>query len=408
MNNSKLKKSIIVEVSIVRVIVIICQLIFLKVYTHYTSLYELGIYYFLFTISYSLNAFVLVPLDYYQQSQLYRIKNENKSLKSFYSINKIVFKITSIILITTCVVTFSIQRQLWFVPAIIILLALSTYFVNLIRGILNNLERRRQATYTLLFEITNKLIFFFLLIQFFKPSACVILGSMLSASLLSLVLLFVLAIKLPEYRFSERAVFKLREIFHFAYPISIGAVINWIQLQSYSLFLVPLGFVEAVGIFGTLSNIGSTGMNACSTVFAQLYVPNLYNSNGLYIRTYVKNAILLILLVFAGSIFLSGTIVTLATKASLLHYSKIILYGILTEGGNFLIGCLTIYLTIHHLTKSTLKMSIVGLMLFLVTFLFIYLLHIVTPYTLGIPMILTQFVISGGLFLLVNKNLKHA
>ena len=406
MSDSALQKKTIAEVAFVRILVVICQLIFLKAYTHYTSLYELGIYYFIFTISYSLNAFLLVPLDYFQQSQLYRLKKEGFSLRSFYGINQLIAKIAAVLLILSVAVCFFIKPQYCLSILMVIALALSTYGVNMLRGIINNLERRRQAIYTLLFETVCKILIFLLFVHLFKPSAYLIVCAMLSASLLALSMLFLLVKSLPEYKLQQRVVFAKTEVFNFAYPISIGAVINWIQLQSYALILVPLGFVEVVGIYGTLANVGSSGMNACSTVFSQLFVPNIYKSNGGYVKTYLRNALLAIVFVFTVSAFLSPIIVGLLTKAGFVPYSKVILFGILLEAGNFLISGLTIYLTIYNLTKTTIKVSLIGLCVLFLSFATLYLMHNINVYTLGIPMVLSQAAISLGLFFIVNKTYK--
>jgi O-antigen/teichoic acid export membrane protein len=402
----KVKKKTMVEIAIVRVIVVICQLIFLKIYTHYTSLYELGIYIFLFTISYALNAFVLVPLDYFQQSKLYKLREEGYSLKSFYPINKLVLLFGLVILTISCLVCLFINPALCFLAWLIIFLAISTYMVNLLRGFINNFEHRRKAIYSLLFETVCKILFLLLYIHFFQSSAKIILWAMLSASLLSFTVLFLLVKMLDEYKLENKTTFILKDIFSFAFPISIGAVTNWIQLQSYSLVLVPLGFVEAVGIFGTIANVGSSGMNACSTVFSQLFVPTIYKSHGRYINTYLRNALLAIGFVLIFSTFASKIIIELLTKKDFAHYSMVIIYGILTEAGNFIISANIIYLTIYNLTKSTTKMSVAGLTVFFFSFILLYLFKNINVYTVGLPMALSQLAISTGLYILVYKNLK--
>jgi O-antigen/teichoic acid export membrane protein len=400
------KKKIMAEVAIVRVFVVICQLIFLKIYTHYTSLYELGIYIFLFTISYSLNAFVLVPLDYFQQSKLYKLREDSYSLKSYYPLNKLVLLFGLTILITSCSICLFINPAFCFLAFLVICLSISTYFVNLLRGFINNFEHRRKAIYSLLFETTFKVLFLLIYIHFFRSSAKTILSAMFSASLLTFIVLFYLLNMLDEYRNDKRLVISLKSVFSFSAPISIGAVTNWIQLQSYSLILVPLGFVEAVGIFGTLANVGSSGMNACSTVFSQLFVPTIYKSHGKYINTYLRNALLAIVFVLVFSTFSSKIIVELLTKKYFSSYSLVIVYGILTEAGNFIISACIIYLTIHNLTKSTTKVSLSGLVVFFLSFFFMYLCKNINVYTLGIPMVLTQIAIGASLYFLVLKNLK--
>lgn len=407
MSEGGLKKKTMAEVAVIRILAVVCQLIFLKSYTNYTSVYELGIYYFLFATSYSLNAFVLVPLDYFQQSQLYRLKTEGISLKSFYSVNKLVVKIVGSLLALSCLVALFIKPQVCFNILMIISLSFSTYGVTMMRGLINNLERRRQAIYTLLFETMCKIGIFYLLLHLFKPSAYLIFGAMLSASIICFITLFIMVTRLPEYKTERTIAFTNSEMFNFSYPISIGAVTNWLQLQSYTVVLVPLGFVEVAGIFATIANVGASGMNACSTVFSQLFIPNIYKTNGSYIKTYVRNALLAVAFVLTVSALLSDFIVGLLTKPELVHYSKVILYGILNEAGNFVIGSLTIYLTIKKLTKMSVKMSVMALVALFISFGLLYIFNIINVYTLGIPMFLTQLIISVGLFVIVYKTEKQ-
>ncbi|OAQ38797.1 hypothetical protein A5893_12165 [Pedobacter psychrophilus] len=393
------------EVSGMRILVVILQLVFLKIYSNYTSVYELGIYYFLFTLSYSLNAFLLVPLDYFQQSQLYDLKSSNYSLKSFFKINVWVIKLILLILIFGVILCLFIMPAYVYVLPIITILALSTYVVNLLRGISNNLERRRIAIYTLLLETILKSIIFYTLQYFWHPSAIIILIAVLLSSLITLSILCILIKRFDEYESSEIHIFEARDVIKFSYPISIGAVVNWIQLQGYRMILVPLGLVEVVGIYGTVANVGTSGMSALSTVYSQLFVPNLYKSQGKYIKTYLQYALATILLVICVGYLLSDLIIEILTKAEFIKYSYIIVFGILSEAGNFLIGGLTIYLTIKKLTKSSMKASITGLFIFFTSFIILYLLKKVNVYTIGIPIILTQIIITFYLGFIVHKNI---
>jgi O-antigen/teichoic acid export membrane protein len=397
MSQGSLKKSTIIEVSSIRILVVVFQLVFLKIYSNYTSAYELGIFYFLLTASYSLNAFLLVPLDYFQQSQLYLLKNAGNSLRSFFPINKLLLRAIAILLIISNVVCCFIKPAYCLTISVIILLALSTYGVTLLRGIINNLEHRRKAIYCLLLEYVLKVVFFYIYIHFYPASAATILISLLSASVFTFFILFFLFVKLPEFKFKGRKEFDLKDIFHFSYPISISSVINWIQLQSYSLILVPLGLTEVVGTYATIANVGSGGMNAYSTIFSQLFVPNLYKTNGAYIKIYLRNALLSILGILIGGALFSHLIINLLTKHDFAKYAIVIVYGIACEGGNFLISALTIYLTLHNITKVTVKMSFIGLITFLIAFFVLYWFKAISIYTVGIPMVMAQVAIALGL-----------
>ena len=54
-----------------RAVIVGAQLVYVKLYSNFLSNHELGLYFFLNTVSYSLNAFLFVPIDYYQQAKLY-------------------------------------------------------------------------------------------------------------------------------------------------------------------------------------------------------------------------------------------------------------------------------------------------------------------------------------------------
>ncbi len=396
-----MKKAIVIEVGLIRILVVVLQLLFLKIFTKHTSIYELGIYYFLFTISYSLNAFILVPLDYFQQSNLYNLKLGGISLRSFTKINAWVVMITFIFMFLISILFYFIKPSFAEILPIIICLALSTYLVNLLRGFINNLEKRRLAIYTFLLEIILKIVFYLIYISYFESSALIILYATLSSSLLTFISLFFFIKKMDEYKNKAIRHFKISEIINFSYPISIGAVVNWIQLQGYRMILVPLGLVEIVGVYGTVANVGTAGMSAFSTIYSQLFVPNLYKTNGEYITKYLKFGLFAIAAILIISFFLSDFIVGILTKDDLVQYSSLILFGVASEAGNFIIGSLTIYLTIKNITKSTMKASFLGLSAFLLSFGIIYLFNLTNLYTIGIPIVFTQIVIAVYLSIIV-------
>ncbi|HEX7356127.1 MAG TPA: hypothetical protein VF270_00285, partial [Ignavibacteriaceae bacterium] len=319
-------------------------------------------------------------------------------------INLWVVKFTGLLLILGMIVCWFIVPNYIFVLPVIIILALSTYIVNLLRGITNNLERRRLAIYTLLLETVLKIFIFYAIQHYLHPSAITILIAILSASLITASLLFVLVRRFEEYKIPKIKNFVAKEVTKFSYPISLGAVINWIQLQGYRMILVPLGLVEVVGIYGTVANVGTSGMNAISTVYSQLFVPNLYKSQGIYIKTYLKYALASVILVFCVGYFLSDIIIGILTKHEFVKYSSLIVFGILSEAGNFLIGGLTIYLTIKNLTKVSMKASITGLIIFFLSFMGLYVFKMVNVYTIGIPIVLTQLVIVAYLGIIVYKS----
>ena len=378
-----MKKIVILEVTFFRVLTIILQFVFLKIYSNYLSIYELGLYYLFMTLSYSFNAFFLVPLDYFQQSKLYLLKNEKKSISSFLPINIFVFKVSVILLVFIEIIIYIIDSSFLLVGIILVLFALVSYANNLLRGFLNNFEYRRNAIYTLLVESTLKILLFWVAIQFFSASSTLLFFTTTISMIIICLALILILIKKEEFKYTNRNCFKVIDIYHFSYPISFGAVINWIQLQGYRILLAPMGHIETVGLYATVANIGQTGMNAASTVYAQLFVPNIYKTNGEYTKKYIGFAILVILFVlFVGMIF-SETLVVLLTSNKFAEYSYLIGYGILAESGNLIIGGLSIYLTIHNLTKKTIIASWIGLLSFVSVFFILYLIDFLSVWTIG-------------------------
>lgn len=396
-----MKKIVILEVTFFRVLTIILQLVFLKIYSNYLSIYELGLYYLFMTLSYSFNAIFLVPLDYFQQSKLYLLKNEKKSISSFLPINIFVFKVSVILLVFIEIIIYIIDSSFLLVGIILVLFALVSYANNLLRGFLNNFEYRRNAIYTLLVESTLKILLFWVAIQFFSASSTLLFFTTTISMIIICLALILILIKKEEFKYTNRNCFKFIDIYHFSYPISFGAVINWIQLQGYRILLAPMGHIETIGLYATVANIGHTGMNAASTVYGQLFVPNIYKTNGEYIKKYIGFAILVILFVlFVGMIF-SETLVVLLTSNKFAEYSYLIGYGILAESGNFIIGGLSIYLTIHNLTKKTIIASWIGLLSFVSVFFILYLKDFLSVWTIGLPIVLSQLFVAIYLYYIV-------
>ena len=396
-----MKKIVILEVTFFRVLTIILQLVFLKIYSNYLSIYELGLYYLFMTLSYSFNAIFLVPLDYFQQSKLYLLKNEKKSISSFLPINIFVFKVSVILLVFIEIIIYIIDSSFLLVGIILVLFALVSYANNLLRGFLNNFEYRRNAIYTLLVESTLKILLFWVAIQFFSASSTLLFFTTTISMIIICLALILILIKKEEFKYTNRNCFKFIDIYHFSYPISFGAVINWIQLQGYRILLAPMGHIETIGLYATVANIGQTGMNAASTVYAQLFVPNIYKTNGEYTKKYIGFAILVILFVlFVGMIF-SETLVVLLTSNKFAEYSYLIGYGILAESGNLIIGGLSIYLTIHNLTKKTIIASWIGLLSFVSVFFILYLKDFLSAWTIGLPIVLSQLFVAIYLYYIV-------
>jgi len=396
-----MNKTVFFEITFSRAFSIVLQLIFLKIYSNYLTVYELGIFYLLMTISYSFNAFFLVPLDYFQQSKLYLLKNEKKSLISFLPLNLFVLKISVMLLIAIELIIYILDKNFLLIGALLIVFSLLSYVNNLLRGFLNNFEYRRNAIYTLLGESILKIVLFLIAIRFINASSTLLFFTTSASMLFISFILLLIVVKKEEFKHSDKNIFHLKDIYHFAYPISFGAVINWIQLQGYRMILAPMGHIETIGLYATVANVGHSGMNAASTVYAQLFVPNLYKTHGKDIKRYMQWALVTIIGVLSVGILFSREFVSLLTNNSFAEYSYLIGYGILAESGNFIIGGLSIYLTIHNLTKKTMIASWIGLVSFALIFVALYFLDAISVWTIGLPIVVSQLFVAIYLFYIV-------
>ena len=183
---------------------------------------------------------------------------------------------------------------------------------------------------------------------------------------------------------------KWKKFFKFSYPLALGAIINLAQLQGYRLLLAPMGYMEIIGKYFVISQVGVAGMSIISIIYSQIYIPTVYKTKGEYLRVYLKNALFLICFVFVFSLILSKPLVSILTKPEYSQYSILILYGIIVEGCNLLLGGLGVYLTIKSKTKEMLSGLILIALISVVSTCLLYISSFLNIYTIGIPIILSQ------------------
>ena len=382
-------------VSITRVAIILGQLGYVKLYSNYLTAYELGVFFFLVTASYSLNAFIFIPMDYYQQSKIYHFLGNGKSLNTFFIFNRKFILRVFLLILLVALIFIPLQATYALFTILAGTMSLSLYVTQALRGVLNNLEHRRVVAASMVFESFLKISFFWFFLQFMQAKAITLLFSGVVSLVFVALFLLKYAYSLNIFTSETEITTSIRytDVFRFGLPISVGAVFNWIQLQGYRLVLVPLGFAETVGIYATVSNIGSAGMVAASSIYAQLYVPNIYKSGGQYTKTYIRNAFILIVFLFFSSMFFCDFIVSLLTKAEFVKYSWLLLFGIIAEAGNFLLGALSIHLTLTNSTSKLLTASMVGTLTMIIVFVLIYFYGAVTVQTIGLPIVISQVAI---------------
>ena len=397
----------VVLISIARLAIILGQLGYVKLYSNQLSNFELGTYFFLLTISYSLNAFLLIPVDYYQQSKIQNLWKTQKSLRVFLVFNKKILSFISLATLMVAAVASIFRPDDFFAIVTAGAMAMLIYANQALRNTLNNLEHKKLTAGSMVAEALLKMVLFWAFLKFMPAKGITLLFSGVVALLLVMLFLIWRAHKLKLFAISEAIQLEKLEfskIWHFCLPISMCAVFNWIQLQGYRLILVPLGYTEIVGIYSTVSNIGTAVMSASSAIFSQLFVPKIYQSEGNYTRTYIRNALLLVAAVMLGAFVFSDFMVVLLTKESFVKYSWLIFFGIIAEAGNFLIGAFSIHVTLTGATKTMLKSSIFGVICMALAFMGIYYFSTIRVDTVGLPIIVSQIAIVLYMYLIFKKS----
>ena len=385
------------SVPLVRLCAILGQLIYVKIYSHHLSNYELGIYFYLMTISYFLNALVFVPVDYYQQSRIYPFREADISLTTFLRFNQTLLLGIGVVTVLLMLPCLFVGRTVALDALLCASMSVALYVTGAFKNLLNNLDHKLMVAALFLTEVTLKAGLFYLAMWVLPPRAVFLLASNIVSLLVVLPLLILVARRRRIFSGGSVHTVDYREVARFSYPLSIGALANWAQSQGYRLVLVPLGYTEMVGVYATVANIGVTAMNAVSIIYGQLYSPKLYQSHGASLKAYLRGALVMIVAVLAIGFVFSDRLIPLLTRPDLGRYSRLMLYGIGTEAGNFLVGGLAIYLTIKNQTHALMNGSFLGVFAVAVGVALIYAFGWGGIYTIGIPIVLSQVVVAAYL-----------
>jgi len=391
---------------VARVLVIVFQLVNVKLYTHYLDAKQLGIYFFLLAVSYSANAILFVPVDYYQQANLAKVIDASGGARPLLNFNgrlAALYLCFSLLAVTTCAV---IKPGYTVYAALIVGLAFALYVVQALRNTLNNLEHRSCVSVSFIQEAVFKVSLFYILVRYFAADESLLISAWLVSLGLSCIYLSYKAYRHRIFIASSAYRICAKDVFNFSYPFSIGAVCNWLQLQGYRLILVPLGFAEEVGAFATISNIGSSAIGAASLIYSQQFTPLIYKTSGQYTAKYLKGAIAVIISVTLVSVVFGELAVRLLTSPGFEQHWKLLLFGVITDGGNLIIGALMIHITLIGNTKKIFASSLVGLLSMTACFGLLYWMSKISILTIGAPLLISQWAVVYYMYSLYIRTVR--
>jgi O-antigen/teichoic acid export membrane protein len=385
-------------ITLARVIVIACQLINIKLFTSHLSIEQLGLYFFLLTISYFANALIFVPIDYWQQANLRKIIEKTGGIRPLLDLNLKLMVACFFTVVVVVVVGTVFYPNYIFHILLAAALSIALYLVQALRNTLNNLEHKAVVSFSLVQEAVIKILVFLLLVKYFQPNELLLMSAWLITLFINAITLYLKSSKFGVFFCREKYVVEIKEIFHFSFPISVGAIGNWIQLQGYRLILVPLGYAEIVGIFATISSIGSAGMGAAATIFSQAFSPKIYKSSGQYTGTYLRNAMHVTLAIMLACVFMGGFVVEITTNTEFAPFWSILIIGVFVEASNFLIGALAIHMSLVGKTKRIMMSSFFGIVVLISGFLLIYMTNTVNAYSIGMPLVIAQLAVLAYMY----------
>ncbi len=384
--------------SLARAFVIIFQLVNIKLYTNYLTANELGVFFFLMAVSYSANAILFVPMDYFQQAKLVKVMTEFGGIRSLLIFNSKVIGSYIVFVLLLVFGTIIIYPEYTIYIGLVMLLALAIYIVQALRNTLNNLSYGNHVSISFMQEALIKVGLLYFLANLVKPDAILLIISWLLSLVITAIYLMMIATKKRIFSGLDGYSISSKEVFRFAYPFSVGAVANWLQLQGYRLALVPLGYSEVVGVFGTIAGIGSAAIGAASLIYGQQFSPRIYQSKGGYTNTYLNGAFVITVVILIFSYFLGEFVVGLLTGAHFIPHWKLILFGVLTDAANLFVGAIAIHISLVSCTKKLMGSAFLGLLSMIGFFALLYFGNAVTVNTVGIPLLLSQWCVVGYMY----------
>ncbi|NYE24223.1 hypothetical protein [Pigmentiphaga litoralis] len=383
---------------------IVLQLVYIKIYTNFLTAEELGRFFYLIALSYSANALVFIPLDYYQQAKLIAFYDKPVPIKAFLGLNAKAALIALIFVTVVGSIFWHYSKiEMHEIPQVLLYSAL-LHVCTASRNLLNNLHRRLFVVVALILEALLR-GGLFAGSQLFRPPTAETLfqTAIIAYAIEALIIGYYFKKNVP---ISQDSTYRLsmRDAAIASYPVSFSAVCNWIQIQAYRLVYVGLGFASIAGIYATVANVGSVGMNALAQIASQILTPRLYRSQGTYLLKYLTIAVGLVFTAIVGYAVLGQLVLKILTRETLAAYWPILLFGASVEGLNFLIGIITTYLTINQKATQLVTANLLGVVAVLVSFYAVYLYDLSNVYLIGIPLLVSQLVVCLHLFYLTQIN----
>ncbi len=381
--------------AMLRVVAIVIGLAYVKIYTNRLAPDALGIFFYLGTLSYLLNALLFIPFDFYLQAYCSRA-GERLPIGPL-------ARMTAGVLGAALVLVAAIGAILVASGQLAILDVASLYVVAVLlfgcmslRNLLNNRGHRRVVASALVFEAAGRIGAFVSLILILAPSGRLLFASAGIALFLELIALAIYAAARLHWATDAIAPASPALIPATA-PVSVSAACNLVQLQGYRTMYPWAGNPAPAAIFAVVANVGSAGMAAAGQIFAQMLLPRIYHSQGGYARHYIRWAMLLTLAVAAVAWVAAPTLVAFITSPQYSAHAGLVVFGVLLEGANVIVSAVTVGSMLKDDTRRLMVWNVAGAVVGAAGYAIALTIAPSSPAAIGFALLSSQVVTLGGL-----------
>ncbi len=380
-----------------RIFAIIIGLFYVKIYTGHLLPDALGVFFYLTTLSYLINALIFVPFDYYIQAYCARA-GDHIPLKPVAQMTAGVISIALLMALVAGTILVTLEQLVMADVGLLLAMAILLFGCTSLRNLLNNRGHRRIAAASLLIEALARLAAFLTFLLVMKPSGRLLFASAASALAVELLILAYVAATRLQWRRDDGGPVGSPLLATMA-PISGSAVCNLVQLQGYRTMYPWSGIPTTAAIFSVVANIGAAGMMAAGQVFSQILLPRIYQSRGDFIYRYIQMAALLIVAVGIFAWMLSSWLVPFMTSPLYGRYAGMVIFGVIVEGSNLIVAAIAARAVLRDETSRLIVWNIAGAVVGAAGYGAAIILNPESPTAIGVSLMLSQIVVLGGLML---------
>lgn len=387
---------------VLRLLSVAAGLGYVKVYTNDLPIDEIGVFFYLSTLSYALNALIFVPVDFYMQARLADFATvPGPAIRRLIVVTLLAGFV--VCMLVSAPLAYLGKLQLADIPWLYAVAAL-LYLCTTLRNLLNIRGMSLLVSMMMFMESAGRLLGFLAVAVLIGRSARTLMIS--SAAALAAELTVILwqcksrLIFAPEPAQLDRPA----KIVWTAGSVAGSAVSNAVQLQTYRVIYPLYGLSVSSGIYGVVTNVGASAMAACASIYSQIESPKLYQSQGRSIGTFVTLAVALSIFVLVVAVAFDSLLIGKLTQQKYIPYSLAIAFGVIVEACNLIIGAYGVCLMFQRRAGALFALHLLGAVVSVVGCVATLKWYPHSPMLIGIVVAGSQLLITPIMGLMVFRN----